>query len=406
MRLTCALLVLAACATVEQPPGGPPDFAPPALVSVVPDSGSVLTDLGTPAIFRFNEVIDERPGVTLDQLIIVSPRAPDDRLSVAWKRDAIEVRPKGGWRAGVPYRLSLLPGAMDLRRNRLTSGRTVLFSTGGPIPATRAAGRAIDWEASGAAARALVALTRTSDSLAFWTLADSTGAYEILAAPSGTYVLSSTIDRNANRVRDYREAYDSAVVTLDSTLEVNLWAFIHDTAGPRIRSAQRADSLAIRLEFTQPLALPGPPVESFRVRLLPDSAPVSITAVETAAAFDSARARRSAPAPPVPGDSVRAAPLPAGPPPTVGVVPAAPGGAPQRPGADSVLTALLRTRPRLTATWIVIVAEPLRAASRYVITAAVSNMSGAQGESVSVLVLPADPPPRDTTRRDTTRVRP
>src|SRR6185503_835961 len=285
-RHASLVTMLLACATVQDPPGGPPGFAAPLLLSVTPDSGSVLRDLKKASVFQFNEVIDERPGVTLDQLIIVSPRA--DALNVAWKRDAIEVRPKSGWKPNVPYQLTLLPGITDLRNNKLSSGRSIAFSTGGEIPTTRTAGRAIDWETGGAAPRALVELMRP-DSVTFWTLADSTGAFALTSVPPGRYVLSVTIDKNSNRKRDYRESFDSAVVTLDSTLDLTLWAFVHDTVGPRIRTAQKADSLAIRLDFNQPLAPGGPAVDAIRVRALPDSTLIAISAVQSPASYDSAR---------------------------------------------------------------------------------------------------------------------
>ena len=39
----------------------------------------------------------------------------------------------------------------------------------------------------------------------------------------------------------------------DSSARVVLWAFPHDTAGPRLRSAEPVDSFAFRLTFAQPL---------------------------------------------------------------------------------------------------------------------------------------------------------
>lgn len=390
-----------ACATVQDPPGGPPDLTPPVLVSITPDSGSVLKDLKKAAVLQFNEVISERPGVTLDQLIVVSPRS--DALIVSWKRDAIEVRPKKGWRADVPYQLTLLPGVMDLRNNRLVGGRSIAFSTGGPIPATSTTGRALDWETGSVAAKALVEMIRLSDSLVFWAVADSTGRFSVNAVPPGRYVIAGTIDKNSNRKRDYREPFDSAVVTLDSTLSLTLWTFVHDTVGPRLRTAQRADSLAIRLDFNQPLLPGGPPPGTIRVRTLPDSVPVAVTAIQLPAAYDSARSTR---APAVTDSGAPRPPAPRPRPPAVGVTPTvAPG---QRPVAavDSATIALLATRPRLSNTWVVVLGEALRPGGRYIINAAVPNAAGAVGESTNVLVLPAEPARKDSTRADTTKARP
>ena len=50
------------CANPGEPPGGPPDKAPPQIVRVAPESGTVVPDLKGDAVIQFNEVIDEMPG--------------------------------------------------------------------------------------------------------------------------------------------------------------------------------------------------------------------------------------------------------------------------------------------------------------------------------------------------------
>jgi hypothetical protein len=88
--------------------------------------------------FQFDEVIDERSGNGLDKLILLSPVT--EEVSVSWKRTRITVKPKRGWLPSVVYHVTLLPGIADLRNNRLDSTRTIIFSTGGPIPDTRLTG--------------------------------------------------------------------------------------------------------------------------------------------------------------------------------------------------------------------------------------------------------------------------
>jgi hypothetical protein len=393
-------IVFAACATIQEPPGGPPDFAPPVLLQITPDSGSVLARRDQPVVISFNEVINERPGADLDQMVLVSPRPRE--LSVSWRRDEIAVRPGDGWRDSTPYRVTLLPGISDLRNNRLLEGRTVLFSTGGPIPDTRVTGRVVDWEAGTPGARALVELIRPADSLVFWDLADSTGAYALAAVPPGDYVLAATLDKNNNRRRDPREPFDSARVRLDSALVDTLWAFVHDTTGPRIRTTARGDSVTIRVEFNQPLH-PGPlDSGAIRVRALPDSTPVPVTAILTTAAFDSLRAAAAQAARPdsaagvdsMPADSARAPADTARTPVLRGArgQPAAPVAV-----ADSAMLGILRLRPRLSPARVVRLAAPLVPGGRYVIDARVRNPTGAVGESTSVLVLPEAAP--DSTPR-------
>ena len=397
----------------------------------------MLASLKGPAVFRFNEVISERPGVTLDQLIVLSPR-PKTRdvswLDVSWHRTAIAVKPKEGWRTGVVYRLTLLAGITDLRNNRTKTGRTLVFSTGGPIPSTRVSGRVIDWEAANAAQRALIEVIHVPDSLVYWDLADSTGTFSFGAIPPGRYVLAATVDKNNNRRRDYREPFDSTVIELDSTFTQTFWAFTHDTISRRVRTVTSIDSLAVRIDFNQSLR-PGA-LDSGAISLLtlPDSSPVGVSQILTQPTYDSLQtAKRAAadtgaaarqrpvggapPAPAVPAPSPALGP-PRPPPPGAGLVPGLPGGAPtgvaggpgaRPPAPDSALIRLLKERPRLASSLVVVVSQNIRPGGRYLIRARATNPSGATAQSSQVLAVPKPPAPRDSTRnvlRDSTRIAP
>ncbi|MGH7699270.1 MAG: Ig-like domain-containing protein, partial [Gemmatimonadales bacterium] len=297
LLLTAAL---AACANIEPPPGGPPDAVPPTVVSVRPDSGAVLPRWSDPAVIRFDEVIEEMPQ-TLAAHVLLSPVAGD--VEVSWARTAIRVKPKEGWKSGRVYRLELLPGIVDLRRNRLDTGRVVIFSTGPDLPHASIAGTALHWTEQRALARALVQAVRRPDTVPYLALADSGGAFTLGGIPPGDYAVYAVADQNADRGRDGREAYDSALVRVDSSATVLLWAFVHDTTGPRLREAAPLDSVTFRLAFTQHLD-PLAPVDTAHVRLyaLPDTTPVALAMVLAPAVYDSLKQREQAAA-----DSLRRA---------------------------------------------------------------------------------------------------
>lgn len=140
------LLVLAtACAAAQEPPGGPPDFSPPVVREIRPDSLAIVPGFDDPVVFAFDEVIQERQPTDMAKLVIVSPR--HDEIRVAWKRTRLEVKPKGGWRDNAVYRVVLLPNVADLRNNRMREGTEVVFSTGPAIPDTRVEAIVIDWAA-------------------------------------------------------------------------------------------------------------------------------------------------------------------------------------------------------------------------------------------------------------------
>ena len=398
--------LLAACANQGAPPGGPPDTAPPTIVAFRPDSGAVVPGWKDDAVIQFDEVIDEMAGTGANSLarqVVLSPVVGE--VKVIWGRTRIRVKPKEGWKPGRVYRLELLAGILDLRRNRLKTGRVIVFSTGPAIGHARLAGTALQWVEQRPLLSALIEAVPLPDSAGYLTVADSTGRFHLDALPAGRYVVYATADQNSNRRRDPREAYDSASLTLDSSATVTLFTFVHDTLGPRLRIATALDSLSVRLDFSQALAA-GVPLDTTRVHVLqlPDSAPVSIAAILTPPQYDSLTAaeRKAARA-----DSARAdtatrrdsaaavSPRAAGP---VRVAAQGDTAAARRDAAE--VRRLLAQRPVPFDKVVLRFAHPLAPEARYVIRVpGAVNLSGAAGDGQVVVLTPKPPAPAkaDTT---------
>ncbi|UCF41647.1 MAG: hypothetical protein JSW43_04780 [Gemmatimonadota bacterium] len=380
------LIALTACAVIEDPPGGPPDFAAPFVASVRPDSGSIVPGFNEAARIEFNEVITEQARGGLEALVLFSPRP--EALEVAWKRDAIEVKPKPGWIDGVVYRIVLLPGVADLRNNRMEEGVTVVFTTGGEIPTTRLSGTVLNWEEGQVGQGALVEAILLPDSLAYVTRADSVGEFELAQIPRGEYLVLATIDRNTNQKRDAREAFDSVSISLDSTASQILWAFAKDTTGPRLRDVVQADSQTIRLEFTQKLALAVPTSSSVTVWELPDTVPVPIDTVWNETAYESVRAAEQAAR-----DSAAAAAAAAdttAPDTAAARPPAPPARPPQEPAEPTGSAAILLQRPALSSAWYIRMPGPMPP-GRYLVGATAENLSGVLAESQRLFIVEAPP---------------
>ncbi len=408
-QAACLGLLVAAwvgCATIQDPPGGPPDFAPPILLSVTPDSGAVLDGFDDDLEFQFDEVIDERSGSGLDKLILLSPVT--EEVSVSWKRTRITVKPKRGWRPSVVYHVTLLRGIADLSNNRMDSTRTIIFSTGGPIPDTRVTGTVVNWEEGQAAIGALVEATLLPDSLTYRVEADSVGDFVLTAIPPGTYLLSATVDGNDNRLRDAREPFDSVTVQLDSTLDHVLWAFAQDTSGPQIREVSDLDSLTLRLTFTQMLGPEEAAQTEIQVFSMPDTIPVSVSAVWVQEVYDSVRTVEAAIADSIraaeaaaadsaradslgievdslPTDSVEAEIAPPADPPVLGVADSLP---PEVSRVDSLLT----QRPKLSPMLYVRLETNMIPGARYLVMTVATNVLGAVAESERLLILPEPEP--------------
>jgi hypothetical protein len=405
---------ITACANTGPPPGGPPDEKPPIVLGVFPESGAVVPDLHGDAVIQYDGVIEEQPagaGVGASGLaarVLLSPtRGP---VKVSWHRSSIHVKPVEGWKPGRIYRLEVLPGITDLRRNVTKENRLIVFSTGPAIPQASLSGVAVQWVEQRALAGGLIRAVPLPDTIPYLAVADSTGSFRLDHVPPGRYTVFAVVDQNANRLRDRREAYDSLVVNLDSTAAVVLWSFVHDTTGPRLRQLDPVDSTTARLTFSQPLD-PVLRLDSLRVRvlLLPDSTPVRVRGLITPAAYDSLAARERASA-----DSARAAadttkrtaPVESLPRDTTGkTIRKAP--AAVAPAADtSAIRLILQQRPVPQDKLILRIDTTFTPGTRYYVEVrGARNLNGARADSHSTLVVPK-PKPVPVTRADSTRARP
>jgi hypothetical protein len=373
VRRLIGIVALLACASQGDPPGGPPDAAPPILIGIVPESGAVSVRPSR-VEFRFDEVVSEQPAgaTSLSQIVLISPS--DGLPRVEWRRRSIAVRPRRDWRQNAVYTVTLLPGIADLRGNAMKTGASVIFATGATIPDTRVAGTLYDWVAGTVARAGAVEAIALPDSIVYVARTDTAGRFVLAHLPPGTYVLRAWIDANNNRDRDPREAYDSTSIALRDTASLTLLAFVHDTLAPRINTVQAIDSMTLRVELNQPLD-PEQTVDTTRFRLTaPDSSVIPLRAVFPADAWESARADSLARA-----DTTRRAPA--------------------RPAPPARRDSVVLPRPVPVSRFVVLTAIPLRPETTYRLVAVEArNLLGRVGTSARVFTTPRRAP-ADTTRR-------
>lgn len=428
-----ALLLIAvggACAKMGPPPGGPADLAAPRLVSRFPDSSDVIPNFDGVAEFVFDEVISEGTAPnfglgtgSLESLVLLSPT--NDVPVVKWRRDRITVEPREGWRNGLVYRIELRPGVVDLRTNRWEDGAVITFTTGAVQPRTTLRGRIVDWTSRRPQPGGLVVAILMPDSLPYRGVADSTGRFELGPLPAGEYLVYGGVDQGRNFRLEDRELFDSVRVTAGRDSVGEIWAFRHDSTGPRIQSLALRDSLSIIITFAQP----ADPRQDFdpgmvRVRLLPDSTPVRVVAVHPQAVFDSlfpARVEilRTA-ADTARADSLRISRARADS--TRAAEAARAEQLAAERAADDLRRGIVRrtdappprqnepltSRPALLDRILVRVDSALLPGGRYIVeTTGIRNPNGASTRGFLALVVPL-PPPRDTTAvpPDTAAVRP
>lgn len=425
---TCLPVYLStSCAKIGPPPGGPPDVAAPVLIATVPDSIGVYPDFRGKAEFIFDETVSEGSQANfgsgtgdLERMILLSPGDKVPRVS--WERSRITVEPRDGWRPNTVYRVELLPGVTDLRRNRDRRGEVLTFTTGAPLPTDTLSGIVLDWGARQVARQAMVEAVLLPDSLVYRTQTDSTGRFLLAPLPAGSYLVRSYLDQNKDRKIDGRESWDSLALRPAPAGSGVWWLAERDTLPPRVMQTTLRDSLTFELQISQPFD-PAQRFDTTNLRLfrLPDSTPVPILSFRPKALDDTLVARAKAQADSIRADSARRAhpdtahqaPTPAAP----GQNPAAPGapatsqgpgGRPSRVVVDSVVIRLLASRPTLADRFVVRTAVPLPPQTRYVIELlGVRSLNGFSAPARGGLEIPKPPPPPkarpDSTRTDSTR---
>lgn len=400
-----------ACARMGPPPGGPPDKAPPRLVSTSPESLGVYPDFKGSVDFQFDETLSEggTPNLgtgtsELERLVLVSPsrNVPD----VGWHRSRLSVKPSEGFRPNRVYRVELLPGVKDIRNNSEDSTVVVTFTTGAPLPTAKLQGQVIDWSARQPARLALIQALLMPDSLPYLILTDSSGRFDLEPLPTGRYLVYAIADQNHNRRLESRELFDSVTVGDGVGAVPALWLQPHDTVPPRIQAITLVDSTAALVQFTGPLdPYQPPPFGAVRLLKMPDSVAVEGATLMSKAVDDSLRAReraQAAKADTLAGKVDSLAPKPA-------VRPVMPPGVPpkgpkQAPPDTAGLAALLAQRPPLQDRLVLRVQTPFTPGGKYIVE--ISNLRGLGGAAGNVrggLAVPEVKPAKtDSTSRPPT----
>lgn len=277
--MAAAVLLSAACARIEPPTGGPVDSIAPILLTTRPDSGAIVPGWTGPAIFVYDDGLSEQ-GV--EEAVTLSPRRGP--VAVDKEGDEIRVRPRRGWAPGLIYQVEVAPGLRDRFNNVIREPARLVFSTGPPIPDTRAAGRVTDRITGAPSLQARVDALRLSDSLVYSTLTDSAGRYTLAQVPEGEYRVTAYRDANRNLRVDPFEQRDTVVLVLVAadTRSADLALLPNDTTPPVAGSARMTDGW-IEVRFDDYLD-PDQPLSPEQVTVVgPDSAAVAIAEVRVGA---------------------------------------------------------------------------------------------------------------------------
>ena len=126
--VVAAALLLAACASIGRPEGGPRDMTPPVMVSSTPAPGSVNVSNG-----RIDIIFDEN--ITLDDpmnKIVVSP-PPKKQAQISSNGRRVRITLRDTLRDSTTYTVDLADAVRDLNEGNILDGLAIDFSTGPSI---------------------------------------------------------------------------------------------------------------------------------------------------------------------------------------------------------------------------------------------------------------------------------
>jgi len=276
------------------------DVQDPVRAADIASAESTLVDVGCPPICRVarrarpllpRNSWDARPSVGVPGPVSASV----DALA-GWRprpRSRGMVSRRQARRPNTAYRITLLPGLVDLRGNVRKEMRTILFSTGPTFPAYSITGRVFDWAAERPAFNAYIeAISRADTTIVYLAASDTSGQFDAGPLPQGEYLVRALIDQNANRTLDRNEKWDTVSVNVINVRPVvELDAIQRDSMPPLFQNITSIDSVTVRITFDKPID-PFLALQPALIRLQkPDSSQLEVASVVWQAAYDQAKAR-------------------------------------------------------------------------------------------------------------------
>ncbi|MCC6395959.1 MAG: Ig-like domain-containing protein [Bacteroidetes bacterium] len=257
-----ATLFMAGCAGQVQPPGGPPDSIPPAIIRTVPDTNAL--HVSTQFIeLEFSEYVDRR---SVEEAIFISPHV--GTLEFDWGSTDVRINFSDTLRRNTTYVVTVGTDVVDLRaQNRMAQGFTLAFSTGDSLDPGEIRGKVVDDEPGGVLIFAYNLRGVDADTLnpthlrpdyVMQTGAD--GGFRIRNIVLSTYRVIAVRDEYRDFVYDreidaYGVTQQDVELTPDAPRAAGLWFRLakEDTTSPFLSSVTASDQYHLLLRFSEAL---------------------------------------------------------------------------------------------------------------------------------------------------------
>lgn len=258
------LMLLASCAIVLTPDGGPKDAKPPHVVKYKPDS-AVTNFTGNKIVLEFDEYIQLKD---LNNQLIISPQLKNDP-DVIIRRKEIVITLHDTLLPNTTYSISFGNSIRDITEENVLDNFRYVFSTGPQIDSLSISGRVANAATLGGEKGVLVMLySNTGDSSVlnqrpyYFAKTRDDGTFTMTNLRAGKYKLVALDDKNSNYHFDNaaeRIAFSNEVIDLKTKIDtINMRMFEEQ---PVKQSRLKAQQLGVgRFYFTYAMPLKDPQV--------------------------------------------------------------------------------------------------------------------------------------------------
>lgn len=206
---TVLVFLLASCANIVPPAGGPRDTTPPKLIAVVPKDSSLNTRV-TKLELQFDEFVTLSNPATE---ISVAPLIPFPVTTEAGLKKIVLKIPDSLLRANTTYRIHFGKAIQDVHENNPFKDYRYTFSTGAYFDSLRIGGKVIDAATGKIENNAIVVLydDLQNDSCVvrqkplYITKTEANGSFYFEGLPSTTMKIFALKDANSNMMYDGKE---------------------------------------------------------------------------------------------------------------------------------------------------------------------------------------------------------
>ncbi|MBS1544792.1 MAG: Ig-like domain-containing protein [Bacteroidetes bacterium] len=249
------VFILAGCASISSPNGGPKDKIPPKLLSSLPQHNTTGFR-GKTIQLTFDEDLKLK---NPKEEMIISPSVGRE-IDVTLKGNRVLITPKNGWADSTTYNIVFREAIQDITEGNVPADLRLAFSTGPEIDTLHISGR-VTYLLKGSNAEKITVAVYQSDTFnifkhpaSYLTKSDKHGVFRLDNLKEGDYHIYAFDDKNKNlKIESRTEKFGFLKDTLhlsENIDSLHLGLISLDTRPLKLNTIRRAGSLS-RIRFSK-----------------------------------------------------------------------------------------------------------------------------------------------------------